>query len=532
MSSTITSQSTCGVRRAMTGAVVAVAALVTAACLPSTPSPPTRPAPIPTTTVAPPPTVPPTPSPGGTSPRFAVTTAPLGELWVDPVGGSDAATGASRTTALRTLAEAWRRIPASQALTNGVRVQITTGELAESAIPNYLEHRWGTASAPVVFNSVDGPGRARLLGDLNVFDVRHLYLTGLTIDSPGDSFHCERCDHLLLRQVTMDSNGGWETVKVNQSSNVFIEDSVLTGAGDNVVDLVAVHTGHIVGSVISDAGDWCAYVKGGSSRIVVDGNEIHDCGNGGFVAGQGTGFEFMTAPWLRHEAYDVVVTNNVVHHTTGAALGVNGAAGVLVAHNTAYRTGSRSHALEVYLGARSCDGDTAGCAANRALGGWGGPSLDGQWIPNDTVSFLNNLVVNPLGSASPWGQVAVQGAADAPSGSGVPAGRNADDGLRITGNVFANGGNSMSVVDGPGCNRPTCNDTLLRATNRLTGPDSLLVAPESGDWRPIGGAVSGGVTIAFTWPEREPGTGTWTPPSTWTTTRTGAARTGDRPGAL
>jgi hypothetical protein len=459
-----------------------------------------------------------------------MTAASLGELWVDPVGGSDTATGASRGAALRSLAEAWRRIPSSRTLTTGVRVQITAGDLPESAIPNYLEHRWGTAAAPVVFNSVDGVGRARLLGDLNVFDTRHLYLTGIAIDSPGDSFHCERCDHLLLRQVSMDSNGGWETVKVNQSTNVFIEDSVLTGAGDNVVDFVAVHTGHIVGTIISDGGDWCAYVKGGSSRIVVDGNEIHDCGNGGFVAGQGTGFEFMTAPWLRHEAYDVVVTNNVVHHTEGAALGVNGAAGVLIAHNTAYRTGSRSHALEVYLGARSCDGDTAGCAANRTLGGWGGPGLDGQWIPNDTVSFLSNLIVNPLGAASPWGQVAVQGSADAPVGSGVPTGRHADDGLRVAGNVFANGDNSMNIVDGPGCNRPSCNDALLEATNRFTSPSGLLVAPEANDWRaaPVAGD---GVPVDFAWPEREPGTGSWAPPSTWTRDRAGSLRTSARVGA-
>ena len=461
-----------------------------------------------------------------------MTSAPLAELWVDPVSGSDAAAGNSRTSALRTLGEAWRRIPASQVLTTGVRVQITSGDLPESAIPNYLEHRWGTSSAPVVFNAVDGPGTARLLGDLNVFDTRHLHLTGITIDSPGDSFHCERCDHLLLRQVTMNSNGGWETVKINQSSNVFIEDSVLTGAGDNVVDFVAVHTGHIVGNVISDAGDWCAYVKGGSSRIVVDGNEIHDCGNGGFVAGQGTGFEFMTAPWLRHEAYDVVVTNNVVHHTTGASLGVNGAAGVLVAHNTAYRTGARSHALEVYLGGRSCDGDSSGCAANRSLGGWGGPGLEGQWIPNDTVWLLNNLIVNPVGASSAWGQVAVQGAAEAPAGSGVPSGRSADDGLRIAGNVFANGTNDLSVIDGPGCDRPTCNTPLVRSANSFLSPAGLLQNPETGDWRPTGASTVSGVPVVVAWPEREAGTGTWSPPATWSTNRAGVTRTGDRPGAL
>ena len=455
----------------------------------------------------------------------------MDELWVDPVGGSDGATGAGRSSALRSLSEAWRRIPQSQVLGRGIRVQVMAGDLLESAIPNYLEHRWGTATAPIVFNSVDGAGRARLLDDLNVFDTHHLYLIGLAIDAPGDAFHCERCDHLLIRRVRMDSAAGWETIKVNQSTNVFIEDSTLSGAGDNVVDFVAVHGGHLVGNDISDAGDWCAYVKGGSSRIIVDGNAIHDCGTGGFTAGQGVGFEFMTAPWLHHEAYDVVVTNNVVHHTQGAALGVNGAAGVLIAHNTAYRVGSRSHALEVFLGGRSCDGDTAGCAAHRALGGWGGPGLDGQWIPNDTVSFLNNVVVNPVGAASAWGQVSVHGAADPPDGSGVPAGRRADDGLRVAGNVLANGDNSRSVVDGHGCDRSTCNADLLRATNLLVAPTGVLLAPESGDWRPASG-VTGGVPVAFSWPEREPGTGTWTPPPTWTRTRSGVLRTGDRPGAL
>jgi hypothetical protein len=326
----------------------------------------------------------------------------------------------------------------------------------------------------------------------------------------------------------MDSNGGWETVKVNQSTNVFIEDSVLSGAGDNVVDFVAVHTGHIVGTTISDAGDWCAYVKGGSSRIIVDSNEIHDCGNGGFTAGQGTGFEFMVAPWLRHEAYDVVVTNNVVHHTEGAALGVNGAAGVLFAHNTAYRVGSRSHALEVYLGSRSCDGDSAGCAANRAAGGWGGPGLEGQWIPNDKVAFVNNLVVNPPGAASAWGHVAVQGAAVAPPGSGVPPGRGAGDGLVISGNVFANGDNSMPIIDGPGCGGPGCDEAAVRTGNRFVAPEVALPGAMVGDWR---STVTGSVPVTFTWTQHEAGTGEWAPVATWARDRSGALRSAGTVGA-
>ena len=51
---------------------------------------------------------------------------------------------------------------------------------------------------------------------------------------------------------------------------------------------------------IHAADDWCAYVKGGSAMSWLEANEIADCGTGGFTAGRGTGFEYMTAPWLHH----------------------------------------------------------------------------------------------------------------------------------------------------------------------------------------------------------------------------------------
>ena len=177
---------------------------------------------------------------------------------------------------------------------------------------------------------------------LNLFDLRHFYLLDVGVESAGgDVVHCEACDHLLVRGVRV--RGGveaHETIKVNQSQHVYIEDSDVSGAGDNAIDFVAVQYGHIVDSEIHDAGDWCAYAKGGSASIRVARNEIHHCGTGGFTAGQGTGFQFMTSPWLHYEAYEIRVHDNVVHHTEGAGLGVNGGYNVLLAHNTLYRVGS------------------------------------------------------------------------------------------------------------------------------------------------------------------------------------------------
>jgi hypothetical protein len=64
---------------------------------------------------------------------------------------------------------------------------------------------------------------------------------------------------------------------------------------------------------------------------------VHHCQQAGLRVGQGTGFEFMTVPWLEYEGYSMKLTNNVIHDVWGAGLGAIGAYSVLIAHNTLYR---------------------------------------------------------------------------------------------------------------------------------------------------------------------------------------------------
>ena len=315
--------------------------------------------------------------------------------------------------------------------------------------------------------------------------------------------HCEACDHLLLRGVRV--RGGpeaHEAIKVNQSQHVYVEDSDVSGAGDNAIDFVAVQYGHIIDSRIHDAGDWCAYAKGGSASIRVARNEIHHCGTGGFTAGQGTGFQFMTSPWLHYEAYEIRVHDNVIHHTEGAGLGVNGAYNVLLAHNTLYRVGTRSHALEFVFGARSCDGQPGDqgrerCAEHLASGGWGTTVVDDGdnyvRIPNRNVLVYNNLVYNPSGQGSPDQQLSIHGPFEQPDV--VPALPRTDDGLAIRGNLIWNGGSGLPLGiedETAGCRpaNPTCNEAQLRSDNAFDAAEPLLVTPEAGDFNPApGGAV-------------------------------------------
>jgi hypothetical protein len=345
------------------------------------------------------------------APRYDIGTPVVRDLFVDGAHGKDANGGTSRADALRTLAEAWNRVPRDSELTGtGYRIQLAAGDYPEEALPNYMESRYGTAQFPIIIQSADAPRSARLRGDLNVFDTRYLYVIGLDItpEPAGDVFHCERCDHILIRDSKFDggARAAHDMTKVNQSQYVFIEDSDLSGADDNTIDFVAVQYGHVVGNRISNAQDWCMYAKGGSAYLTIESNEIFGCGTGGFTAGQGTGFQFMTPPWIHYEAYDIKVINNVIHDTEGAGLGVNGGYDILLAYNTLHSVGTRSHMIEVVYGGRSCDGMPGDegrerCQQYLDLGGWGTTVVDdgtnGVPIPNRNVFIYDNLLDNPPG---------------------------------------------------------------------------------------------------------------------------------------
>ncbi len=428
----------------------------------------------------------------------------LAELWVDPLHGDDGRSGATRDQALATINEAWRRIPQGQPLHgNGYRINLVAGDYPSDAFPVYWEDRHGTYQFPIILSSADGPGAARLLGNVNVFAVDYLYLLGLRIENSGDVFHCEQCSYLLIRESTLWSANrqAQETLKVNQSQHVYIEQSEIGGSHDNAIDFVAVQHGHVLDNRIHDSQDWCIYLKGGSAYFRVAGNEIYDCGTGGFTAGQGTGFEFMVAPWLHYEAYAIQFFNNVIHDTEGAGFGVNGGYDILLAYNTLYRVGSRSHGLEFVFGGRGCDGDAATCAAHRALGGWGSSVVGSdEPIPNRNVFAYNNLLYNPPGFRSEWQHFAIYGPRTPSADTGIPSPARSDDNLQIGGNLIWNGPPDLplGIEEGDqGCrpDNPTCNETQLRADNRINQVQPSLMDPESGDFRPTPGSLAGIVAL-------------------------------------
>jgi hypothetical protein len=406
-------------------------------------------------------------------------------IWVDPVHGRDSRTGATAATALRSLSAAWERIPRSRVLDRPVKIMVRTGTIAAGAAPNYWEDRWGTAASPITIVSADGPGRARL-PSINMYNVRHLILDGVAIRSPFDAFHCEKCSYIELRRSAFvgigdpsAGQGPQESVKINQSNHIRIVDSYLAGATDNALDLVAVQHAYIARNTIAHAVDWCAYAKGGSIDIQFESNDVHHCGTGGITLGQGTGFQFLQAPWNNYEVYGSWIVNNVLHDIEGAALGVNGGFVTLLAYNTAYRTGTRDHLIEVVFGERSCDGtgeDDALCARARDGGGWGPRASGGDPAPigDSQTAVVDNLLYNPPGVSSQWTQFGVY--APRPAGdSGGPDPAVADDGLIISGNAIWNGTSDLDLGLGgdQGCqeDHPTCAPDLVRVANAVNASE-------------------------------------------------------------
>jgi hypothetical protein len=404
-------------------------------------------------------------------------------LVVDARKGRDSNPG-SAGRPLRSVTAAWARIPQARALKRPVRILVRPGRYGAKALPNYWESRWGTQKAPIV---IAAARRGTVsFAAVNLFDLRWVAFEGITFADHNDLFHCERCRHVLLTHSRLTGSPAelHENVKVNQSQHIGITDNEISGADDNAIDFVAVQYARITGNVIERANDWCAYVKGGSAFVLVAHNRIRRCGTGGFTAGQGTGLQFMTAPFTRYEAYGIDVLDNTITDTEGAGIGVNGGYDVVVARNHLWNVGSRSHWLEVGFGSRSCDGQPGDegrerCRQNLAAGGWGTTRVDDGTnyvrIPNRHVWLVGNVIDNPAAQGDQLFSIAAPFDGVEQDGSGL-AGVRADDDLTIAGNLIAGrdlpvGGEDCAVCPG------------LAGANALSAGPGLYVAPETGDLR-------------------------------------------------
>jgi hypothetical protein len=423
-------------------------------------------------------------------------------LWVDPSGGDDRAAGTTRRRAHRTLTAAWARLPASPPeLTRGFRILLCDGAYRhgdEMPAAGWFEGRHGSAAHPVEI--VAAPGASRVdLADMTFHDCSGITLRGLHLQARGgDVLHLSSCDSMAVRSCRLEGLGDiitydcpQEALKANQCTGLTIDSCDISGAWGDAVDLFAVQGGSVTRNRIHRSLGWCMYVKGGSAALTIEGNEIYGADEGGFLAGQGSSFEFMVPPWLHYEAYDVRFVNNIVHDVTGPGMGVNGGYDVLLAFNTLYKVGARSHAIEVLHGVRGCGGDVETCRRYLRLGGWGTavPGNEGaQPIPNRNVYIFNNVLLQPAGYRSAWAHFAFAPPSPTAPGSNIASPASASQGLVVRGNVIWNGPADLPLGGEWVPTEPGCGAAQLREENAINQWRPDLCDPAKGDFRPVQGA--------------------------------------------
>ena len=428
----------------------------------------------------------------------------LRDIWVDPVDGSDSTgDGSARGRAYRTIDRAWEDVPAHVRFSGtGYRLMLCAGTYANDR--SWMEHRYGTYAYPLVIQAADGEGTAVIATDMQFFSCQFVYVQGIVFEpsNGGDGLHLDSCEVVVIQHCTIRGGPGsqrlaQEALKANQCEYLFVEDSEVAHAYGNALDYMCCHYGHIRRCRIHDADDWAAYVKGGSSDFVIDGNEFYNGGTGGFVAGQGAGSEFLTAPWIHYQASNVRFINNIVRDCDGAGFGVNGGHNILFAYNTLVRVGSRSHGIEVAFGNMSLDGAAEAPIARTYAewGGWTHTTTSGdQRIPNRNVYIYNNILYNPMPYQSTWQHFEFAGPWGGNTNTNIPWPATTDSNLQIKGNILWNGPPDLElgIGDGTACQpaNPTCNATLLETQNHINQFEPQLVDPAGGDFRPV---VSGTV---------------------------------------
>ncbi|MFH1195789.1 MAG: right-handed parallel beta-helix repeat-containing protein [bacterium] len=447
------------------------------------------------------------------------------EIWVDPVNGNDDNDGSTRAQALLTLMGAWYNVPANPSST-GIRIMLTAGEYAyrdeytNDIVGLYLDDKSGTYEFPIIFEAADGAHSVRFLSSLDFRNVRYVYLIGLDFDTElnsvggGNTIHFAASDHILIKNCIISGFDGTtrkpqETLKVNQTSYMYVEDSDISGAFWFALDFVAVQYGHIRNCRVHDASEDALLLKGGSSQISVEGNFIYNANRFGFSAGQGSGFDFFVYPWLHYEAYDIKFVNNVVHNTGYAGIAFLGAYNVLCAYNTLYKIGINPEGdrtlISVNLGQRGCDGaapDT--CYAHHMAGGWSpgpwsDPSLESgtetDCIPNRNVFVYNNIFYNPYPVSTIGPHIEVRAPYDASeysdnflTSSNIAKPALSDDRLKIAGNIIWNGSvdKSLGIDEYTGCqdSNPDCNRSQLMDENLINAIEPEFVDASNLNFHP------------------------------------------------
>jgi len=282
-------------------------------------------------------------------PAWARTYAPSAEVYVSP-GGSDANSGASRTSALKTTAAAIAK------LAPGVRLNFTAGTYACAGA--YIANFNGGTTSPGSIRSVDGPRAAK-------FNCAN------PDGSPGGAFLLDFVHGFIFEGIEVSNSSGhgiqvmsgngptWDLNTV--SSDIVVHGSYIhhtglagmkssqarriTAIGNELayisitrqtLEFVAVDEVTIAGNEAHHSGYFDEIKGGAHGPHIIYANFIHDSDGGILVGGPGTGYQFLIHTDADFEAQDVKAWDNVIANVPREAFYVWACHDCVVAHNSYY----------------------------------------------------------------------------------------------------------------------------------------------------------------------------------------------------
>jgi hypothetical protein len=235
----------------------------------------------------------------------------------------------------------------------GTTIMVKAGVYTE----NVKFSKGGTASAPIVLKSADGPSKAEIKpanGGSDTIRVQapanHITIDGFKVYGPSskDAVHITSSDNMTkistgitIQNMEILATRG-DGVKVSQGDHIKILDNKISGStSEQGIDLVgathSVISGNDVSGIATMAG---IQVKGGSYDIEISHNTVHDTGKWGFLIGGVTSPSSLLPGTTDYEAKDVRMFGNEVDGSAAQAVRVMGATNVEISGNWFHDVGS------------------------------------------------------------------------------------------------------------------------------------------------------------------------------------------------
>lgn len=343
--------------------------------------------------------------------------------------------------------------------------------------------------------SMDGPGKAHVMsGGTAIYfhGGSNNQIRGMGVTAGGNGIQVGGSTGGYAKDYVVDGNvvfnAGLDGIKVHQGSGFEVSNNLIQNAGttpgnrnrDVAVDFVATLNSEFSdNTVLRSNGDTCVMVKGGTTGMIFEGNDLSGCKNG-FHVGGFTDDQFMAPGSDGREAYNNLFTDNEIN-SSGCAFSLF--------DGERRRMDNRIENNGTTDGSRYCVGDGTGSASpggNTGGGGGDGGSTGNEMLDELVAAFQRGASGPGAVSCSSTAMEAVMAAGTAVSGY--------FSGGRAT--VIAQFAQQLQLIQANYCSGVTNDHLHASNRNEVVMIDYYIAMLKGTDWKDQNAAVAGTQDLA------------------------------------